>query len=65
MQAAQCSSAMERAGLLIFLCALTLIPRNITAFYSDNGPVLSLDPTDFKKKVPGEGVWLVEFYAPW
>lgn len=38
-----------------------------SAFYSDNGPVVKLTQQNFKELVLNDknGMWLVEFYAPW
>uniref|UniRef100_A0A061QIT2 protein disulfide-isomerase n=1 Tax=Tetraselmis sp. GSL018 TaxID=582737 RepID=A0A061QIT2_9CHLO len=33
--------------------------------YSSGGPVEILDSSNFKKSISGDGIWLVEFYAPW
>mmetsp|Transcript_11681 Transcript_11681/g.21053 ORF Transcript_11681/g.21053 Transcript_11681/m.21053 type:complete len:470 (-) Transcript_11681:187-1596(-) len=41
----------------------TVIPAS--AMYSSGGPVINLDPSSFKKQLSGDGLWLVEFYAPW
>eukprot|EP00088_Acartia_fossae_P014674 TRINITY_DN1788_c0_g1_i10.p1 TRINITY_DN1788_c0_g1~~TRINITY_DN1788_c0_g1_i10.p1 ORF type:complete len:435 (-),score=163.69 TRINITY_DN1788_c0_g1_i10:843-2147(-) len=36
------------------------------ALYSSNDAVVDLTPSNFDKQVTnGEGVWIVEFYAPW
>ena len=38
----------------------------ISALYSPSDDVIELTPSNFNKLVlGGEGVWLVEFYAPW
>jgi len=49
------------AGLLLLFCA-----RDGWAMYSASSNVISLTDKDFDSKViNSDGIWLVEFYAPW
>lgn len=48
--------------LQTFLALITLI-LGVSAFY-ESGDVISLTPSNFDSKLKN-GVWLVEFYAPW
>lgn len=60
---------MKRSGaqvLLLLGVFLALCCSWANALYSSNGAVQVLDPKSFREKVQkGNGVWLVEFYAPW
>ncbi|KAK9811676.1 hypothetical protein WJX72_008165 [[Myrmecia] bisecta] len=56
------------------LAAVAIVPQaetssalqSCTAFYSDKGPVINLTGSNFKSVVGGsDGLFLVEFYAPW
>jgi len=52
--------------LHIFATCLLLVQLT-TALYRDNGPVVKLTASNFKKLVldDKDSLWLVEFYAPW
>mmetsp|Transcript_22746 Transcript_22746/g.57299 ORF Transcript_22746/g.57299 Transcript_22746/m.57299 type:complete len:462 (-) Transcript_22746:276-1661(-) len=54
------STALTLAALL----AVSLVAP-AAAMYSSSGPVINLDPESFKQQLAGDGLWLVEFYAPW
>ncbi len=58
-------SAMMKT-LTTLLC-LVLLGTAAHAFYEGHGPVMSLTPADFDRKVRGDdgAIWLVEFYANW
>lgn len=56
------SRAMAGRGLLLALASILAYAQ---AFYNSKGSVINLDPASFKQQVPGDGVWLIEFYAPW
>lgn len=47
-----------------FLILLLVSPACLS-FYSDETGIVELDPSNFDDTVPGSGIWLVEFYAPW
>jgi len=48
------------------LVVLAVAIAHVTALYSDNGPVELLTQSNFDSKVvKGDGVWFVEFFAPW
>lgn len=53
---------MAGRGLLLALASILAYAQ---AFYNSKGSVINLDPASFKQQVPGDGVWLIEFYAPW
>ena len=54
---------MRSIVCITFLCAFLGF---ITALYSPSDDVIELTPSNFNSLVlGGEGVWLVEFYAPW
>lgn len=39
---------------------------SVRAFYSPDDDVVELTPSNFNKEViQSDGLWLVEFYAPW
>lgn len=52
---------------MLFLALVTLqLLVSCTAFYSPGDNVVELNPTNFQHKViQSDGIWLVEFYAPW
>lgn len=47
----------------VALLAVLLLASSAQAFYSKSGDVVEL--TDMNGPTKGDGVWLVEFYAPW
>ena len=51
---------------IIFVGLLVLLAKSveITALYEPAGPVTLLTPSNFDSKIKN-GVWMVEFYAPW
>ena len=54
---------MRSVFYIAFLCACL---GSITALYSPSDDVIELTPSNFNSLVlGGDGVWLVEFYAPW
>ncbi|DBA00750.1 TPA: hypothetical protein N0F65_001221 [Lagenidium giganteum] len=63
------SSTMRRSPALLLLLLGMLACMHaalVEAMYSSNDRVEVLDPKSFREKVQkGNGVWLVEFYAPW
>lgn len=56
--------ATSTARTLAALLAVSLVAP-AAAMYSSSGPVINLDPESFKQQLAGDGLWLVEFYAPW
>ncbi|XP_065898248.1 protein disulfide-isomerase A6 homolog [Dysidea avara] len=53
--------------VMLFLALVTLqLLVSCAAFYSPGDNVVELNPTNFQHKViQSDGIWLVEFYAPW
>lgn len=49
--------------LLLSICLLLL--QSTVGFYDGNSEIRTLDLTAFENSVPGSGIWLIEFYAPW
>lgn len=51
---------------VIFVGLSVLLAKSveITALYEPAGPVTLLTPSNFDSKIKN-GVWMVEFYAPW
>jgi len=55
---------LQRSLALLFLFSVTLETSN--ALYSKSSGVVDLNPNNFDSKVKNsDGVWVVEFYAPW
>lgn len=51
---------------LVFLTISLISFSMINCLYNSNSPVVKLDESNFDKLVTnGEGIWLVEFFAPW
>ncbi len=50
--------------LALGICLLAAI-QSASGLYSASGPVTILDAGNFKSKLKGSGVWMVEFFAPW
>ena len=55
---------LKRSLALLFLFSVTLETSN--ALYSKSSGVVDLNPNNFDSKVKNsDGIWVVEFYAPW
>jgi len=55
---------LQRTLTLLFLFSVTFETSN--ALYSKSSGVVDLNPNNFDSKVKNsDGVWIVEFYAPW
>lgn len=46
------------------LAVLSAVLASAQALYSAGGPVVVLEQSNFKSKLK-DGIWMVEFYAPW
>ena len=59
-------SKMDLERVLVYLCGILAISwaGGVQALYDPSGPVTDLTPTTFDSKIK-QGVWMVEFYAPW
>lgn len=50
----------------VFLTITLISFSMVNCLYNANSPVVKLDESNFDKLVTnGEGIWLVEFFAPW
>ena len=55
---------LQRSLALLFLFSVTFETSN--ALYSKSSGVVDLNPNNFDSKVKNsDGVWIVEFFAPW
>ena len=55
---------IQRSLLLLFLFTVSFESSN--ALYSKNSGVVDLNPNNFDSRVKdSDGIWIVEFYAPW
>lgn len=51
---------------ITFFCISMISMTMVNSLYNSNSPVIKLDESNFDKLVTqGEGIWLVEFFAPW
>ncbi|WPT13493.1 Protein disulfide-isomerase like 2-2 [Picochlorum sp. SENEW3] len=57
---------MDLERVFVYLCGILAISwaGGVQALYDPSGPVTDLTPTTFDSKIK-QGVWMVEFYAPW
>eukprot|EP00803_Ostreobium_quekettii_P001149 evm.model.scf_354.2 EVM.evm.TU.scf_354.2 scf_354:3633-5375(-) len=55
---------MATAGWVALVLIFDLLIAPAAAMYSKGGPVVDLSPSNFDARLR-EGVWLVEFFAPW
>ena len=49
----------------MILFVLGALIGGISGLYSASDDVVELTAANFNSKINGDGVWLVEFYAPW